>query len=52
MAHAGAAGPRARDRPVGSVGTVGSWLLAGFSLASVIVVTSEAHAFREPASPR
>ncbi len=33
---------------IDSVGTVGSSLLAGFSLASVIVVTSEAGKFRWP----
>jgi hypothetical protein len=33
---------------IDSVGTVGSSLLAGFSLASVIVVTSAARQFRWP----
>lgn len=40
--------PLSYGHAIDSVGTVGSSLLAGFSLASVIVVTGEAHAFRWP----
>jgi hypothetical protein len=42
------AGPLSYGHAIDAVGTVGSSLLAGFSLASVIVVTSEASAFRWP----
>jgi len=40
--------PLSYGHAIDSVGTVGSSLLAGFSLASVIVVSGEAHAFRWP----
>lgn len=40
--------PLGYGNAIDSVGTVGSSLLAGFSLASVIVVTSEAGKFRWP----
>jgi hypothetical protein len=40
--------PLSYGHAIDSVGTVGSSLLAGFSVASVIVVTSEASAFRWP----
>jgi len=40
--------PLGYGNAIGSVTTVGSLLLAGFSLASVIVVTSEAGKFRWP----
>ena len=40
--------PLSYGQAIDSVGTVGSALLAGFSLASVIVVTSAAHEFRWP----
>lgn len=40
--------PLGYGNAIDSVGTVGSSLLAGFSLASVIVVTSEAGSFRWP----
>ena len=40
--------PMGYGNAIDSVGTVGSSLLAGFSLASVIVVTSAAGQFRWP----
>jgi hypothetical protein len=44
--------PLGYGNAIDSVGTVGSSLLAGFSLASVIIVTSAAEQFRCSVTPR